>query len=58
MTNKEFNKLLKTDTPKHILFRYMYACYPNVDGVNLTKSQLQKVIDLKNGNDKKSKLNK
>lgn len=48
MNSKEFKKLLKSDTPKHILFRYMYSCYPKVDGVNLTQKQLQQVIDLKN----------
>lgn len=48
MTSKEFKKLLKSDTPKHILFRYIYSCYPQVEGVSLTSKQLQQVIDLKN----------
>ena len=48
MKTKEFKKLIKTESPKKILFRYMYACYEKVGGVYLTDRQLQKVIDLKN----------
>ena len=47
MNSKEFEKLLKEDTPKHILFRYTHACLLT-NGVNLSKRQLEKVIDLKN----------
>lgn len=52
MNSKEFEKLLKEDTPKHILFRYTHACFLT-NGVNLTRSQLQHVIDLKNGKEVK-----
>ena len=48
MKIKDFNKLIKTESPKKILFRYMYACYDKVDGIYLTNKQLEKVIQLKN----------
>lgn len=48
MKAKEFKELIKKESPKHILFRYMYGCYPGVKSVYLTSKQLQEVIDLKN----------
>ena len=48
MNKEEFCKLLKTESPKEILFRYMFGDYKQVEAINLTSSQLQQVIDLKN----------
>lgn len=42
LTSEKFKKLLKTESPKRILFNYMFK------GLYLTKSQLGQVIDLKN----------
>lgn len=42
MRIKEFNKLLKKDQPKHIIFLH------TISQIWLTDKQLQKVIDLKN----------
>ena len=54
MKSKDFKKLIKTEDPKKIIFRYTHGCYSQIEGVNLTDKQLQEVIDLKN---KKSREN-
>lgn len=48
MKTNEFKKLIRTEEPKKILFRYMFAHSPKVEGIFLTDKQLQKVIELKN----------
>ena len=48
MKTNDFKRLIRTEEPKRILFRYMFAPYEKVDGIFLTDKQLQKVIDLKN----------
>lgn len=42
MKIKEFKKLLKTDSPKHIIFLH------TISKIYLTDKQLQLVIDMKN----------
>jgi len=42
MKNKEFNKLLKTEKPKKIIYMHCF------EKIYLTGKQLDKVIDLKN----------